>query len=113
MSRSINPYYSAAKLGLEQLEFDRSSGSYEYDTIVFWATKDGRIYTASDSGCSCPTPFEGYSGDDLDDILQGLERIGSVEQAEATFDSWRGKSEYVHDSDRKQLSDWIKEHLKS
>jgi hypothetical protein len=40
-------------------ELEYSSGSYEFDTRVVWQGEDGRLWTARDSGCSCPTPFEG------------------------------------------------------
>lgn len=113
---SINPYYDwNRQLDLEQLQFDRSSGSYEFDTIVFWATKDGRVFTAQDSGCSCPTPFEGYAADTLDEILAGLERIGSVEQAEATFDAWNRNDGYNTHFDvdtRREVTEWVKARLK-
>jgi hypothetical protein len=48
-------------------EIEYSSGSYEFDTRIVWADKDGKLYTARDSGCSCPSPFEDYKGiEDLD-----------------------------------------------
>lgn len=66
-----NPYYNPEKCGLEivaELEF--SDGNYEFDTRVVWRdVKSGKLYTARDSGCSCPTPFDGYGKlDDLDEL---------------------------------------------
>jgi len=110
-----NPYYSASEMGLEMVQFERSSGSYEFDTLVFWATQDGQIYTAQDSGCSCPTPFEGYCAPTREAVLAGLERVGSVEQAEATFDGWNKNDDYnvyLTADDRRELTDWVKAHLK-
>lgn len=57
-------YYNPEKFGLTKVaELDFSSGSYEFDiTAVF--TKDdepGKFYWASDSGCSCPSPFENFT----------------------------------------------------
>lgn len=112
----LNPYYDSDTLSLEIISFERSSGSYEFDTLCFWATQDGRVFTAQDSGCSCPTPFEGYAGKALDDILSGLERVGSVNQAETTFDSWNvndGYNVYLGVDDRRKLTEWVKKHLKS
>lgn len=50
-------------------EIEYSGGSYEFDTRIVWADKDGVLYTARDSGCSCPTPFEDYRK------LEDLERV--------------------------------------
>lgn len=57
-----NPYYSPAKNGLEIVaELDEPGLSYAYNQlIVFNDVKTNRLYFAKDSGCSCPTPFEGY-----------------------------------------------------
>ncbi len=84
----INPYYNPDKVNLETLSFDQPNLSYEYNTLCFWITGNGEVYSASDSGCSCPTPFENYSGENQKEILQQLERVGSLEQAEQIFDSW-------------------------
>lgn len=49
--------------GLEIVaEIDYSTGSYEYDLRVVWRHREtGKLYTAQDSGCSCPSPFEAYT----------------------------------------------------
>lgn len=63
----MNVYYYPEKSGLTIFaEIEYSSGSYEFDTRVVWLHKDGRYFTARDSGCSCPTPFEDYSLENLD-----------------------------------------------
>ncbi len=111
-----NPSYDSDKLGLDRISFDRSSGSYEFDTIIFWATNDGRIFTARDSGCSCPVPFEDYNGTSLDDVLSKLERLGSVEQAEAAFDSWNkndGYNTHFGADTRREVTEWVKARFKS
>lgn len=62
-----NPYYNPEKFGMKQVGMiDFSSGYYEFDYRVVWKHKDGTYYTARDSGCSCPTPFEDYTK--LDDL---------------------------------------------
>lgn len=57
-----NIYYNPEHFGLEIVaEIEYSSGSYEFDTRVVWKQKSSRkCFTARDSGCSCPTPFEDY-----------------------------------------------------
>lgn len=66
-----NAYYRPEELGLEIVaEIDYSSQSYEYDTRVVWRhVETGKLYTARDSGCSCPTPFESYQSiEDLEPV---------------------------------------------
>lgn len=55
-----NVYYEPNDFGLELVcELEYSSGHYEFDTRCVWRhTETGRLYTARDSGCSCPSPFE-------------------------------------------------------
>jgi hypothetical protein len=57
-----NPYYYPEKSGLEKVaELDFSSGIYEFDLTVVWTHGDEKkFYWASDSGCSCPSPFEDF-----------------------------------------------------
>lgn len=37
-----------------------SEPSYSFDTTEVWIDGEGKLYWASDSGCSCPSPFENY-----------------------------------------------------
>lgn len=55
-----NPYYNPTEMGLKIVhELDDSSLCYEFDQLVLWEeTSSGKLYWASDSGCSCPVPFE-------------------------------------------------------
>lgn len=55
-----NVYYHPEKCGLEIIDsLDEDGLSYEYNTfIAVRHIESGRVFTASDSGCSCPTPFE-------------------------------------------------------
>ena len=56
-----NPYYSPEKCGLSVVcEVEWSEPDYSFDTTVVWKAGNGKLYTASDSGCSCPTPFEDF-----------------------------------------------------
>ena len=112
-----NPYYKPEHFGLELTSVDQHNMSYEYNTLCFWATKDGRVFTAQDSGCSCPTPFENYEGKTQKDVLQKLEQVGSVDQAERTFDAWNdgiySKQNRCSQSEREEIIAWVKSHLTS
>ncbi len=65
----MNPHYDYEKLELDMLCFDEPDMSYEFNMLCFWKTKTGEIYSASDSGCSCPTPFEDYFGETQKDVF--------------------------------------------
>ena len=115
MKTLINPYYNPDELGLVKFDLDEPGLSYEYNTLCFWATPDGQVYSASDSGCSCPTPFEGFSGANQKEVLQSLERVGSVEQAEriiAAWNNYNGKP-FVCRADVDEALAWVKSHLLS
>lgn len=68
-----NIYYNPSDYGLEvvaSIEYD--ADSYSFDTRVIWRDKKGRLWTARDSGCSCPTPFENHN-------LTTIERLNKKE----------------------------------
>lgn len=88
MDEMMNPNYGYEKLGWKMISFDEPNMSYEYNTLCFWITPDNRVFSASDSGCSCPIPFEEYSGRTAVEIEQKLERVGSYEQAISIFVDW-------------------------
>lgn len=58
-----SPYYTPENWGLTLVgEVEWRDESYEFDLTVVWHHKDtGRFFVESDSGCSCPVPFEGIS----------------------------------------------------
>lgn len=85
----MNIYYDPAKFGLEIVgEVEWISG-YEFDKHVVWyQPATGRYLWGTDSGCSCPNPFElqgigdlgvlrpGIWGvEDLKDILTGYDKV--------------------------------------
>lgn len=66
-----NPSYAPEECGLKTIaEIEYSDECYQFDTRIVWKhLESGRYYTARDSGCSCPTPFEGYRQlSDLEDF---------------------------------------------
>lgn len=88
MSEKINPYYNPEQLDLEMIEFDGPDLTYEFDILLFWRTKEGLVFSASDSGCSCPTPFEDYEGANQKEVIQKLERVKDYSHALGIFTAW-------------------------
>ena len=73
-----NPYYYPETHDLTIVWWVDIADAYEFDMFVVWQDKDGNLWWTSDSGCSCPSPFENVRGfHDLydGDVLEG-------------FDSW-------------------------
>lgn len=57
---SIN--YSPEDYGLTLVkEIDDPEAFYSFDMFCLWRHTDGRLFYATDSGCSCPMPFEEYN----------------------------------------------------
>lgn len=68
-----NVYYDPIKFGLDIVGEIDVGGSYEFDKFVVWSRRawDGagsRFVYGTDSGCSCPTPFEDVGVNDLIEI---------------------------------------------
>lgn len=76
---------------------DRSSGSYEYDEFrVVKSHETGAFYYATDSGCSCPLPFESEDAD-FPRAWTPITRRGDNDESWLSFvralESWRDESE--------------------
>jgi hypothetical protein len=79
---STNIYYNPEKFGLEVFaEFEFSDRFYQFDTRVVWKDREGQLWTARDSGCSCPIPFEDYH-------LGNIDRLTSTDEIKA---EWKNK----------------------
>jgi hypothetical protein len=88
MSYETNPYYYPEKHGLRKIaEADLSEPDYSFDILAVWADANG-FYLGTDSGCSCPSPFEDYAG--RDDMTGPL----TLEQALEEATNLRGGSTY-------------------
>jgi len=62
-----NPYYNPETYDAEIVgEVTWSEPNWDFDYTVVWRDKDGFYRMASDSGCSCPTPFEDTRWDELE-----------------------------------------------
>ena len=72
MKFNENPYYSPEKCGLEIFKSIDTAGSYEFDMFVVWKKlDDNTLWWDTDSGCSCPSPFDnGDHGHDLKPITE-------------------------------------------
>lgn len=57
-----NPYYNPEDFDLEIVgSIDLAEPDYSFDLLVVWYhAPTSTFYWASDSGCSCPSPFEDY-----------------------------------------------------
>lgn len=54
-----NIYYSPEDFGLEVVgTIEWSEPNWDFDMTVVWRAKRGQYWIGSDSGCSCPSPFE-------------------------------------------------------
>ena len=54
-------YYQPEKFGLTPiLEINLEDEPYQFHIFAMWRHEDGTVYWATDSGCSCPSPFEDY-----------------------------------------------------
>lgn len=77
---STTVYDKPEKFGLLQIASADWGGAWEFDMIVVWQHKTGRLYFGQDSGCSCPMPFEGVTAlDDLTELtLDNYDRLWNI-----------------------------------
>lgn len=81
-----NLYSEPEKLGLEVVgEADDEMASYSFDMFVIWRDQRGNLYFASDSGCSCPSPFEDYKK------VSDLTKAADAAEIHAALDEWAGQ----------------------
>ena len=93
MNERYDVYHNPEKFGLRVVaEIEYSDNCYQFDTRVVWEDEIGTRYTARDSGCSCPSPFEDYTSlVDLDyyDFSALLEEVnGEIEAASGEYRSF-------------------------
>lgn len=63
-------YYNPEQYGLEKIAEIDGDGGYEFDLLVVWKQPaTGKWFWAQDSGCSCPSPFDGYGINDLTELV--------------------------------------------
>lgn len=78
-SRNNNPVDEhLTKIG----EVELAEPNYSFDLLAFWVRKrDGQLLYATDSGCSCPMPFEDTKVRDLRETT--LDTVTDVARREA------------------------------
>lgn len=87
MGDYANVYNTPEKFGLEVYGDAWREMSYEYDAFIIWKQPSTGAYLwASDSGCSCPTPFEEY---DLSSLP-----VGSLQDALVDLKAWTTEYEW-------------------
>jgi hypothetical protein len=103
MNFSTNPYYDPERCGLEILHSVDTGGSYEFDMFIVWKKlDDGTLWWDTDSGCSCPVPFE-YDRNDLKQINEGSFRSFLLE-LEGHYRISRGDIESIKRDVKRRLN---------
>lgn len=89
MKVNNNPYYNPEDSGLSILDSVDTAGSYEFDMfVVFSKDEDKTLYYDTDSGCSCPVPFEDsvnlipIDPENLEPFYQALENHYNISKQE-------------------------------
>jgi hypothetical protein len=97
-----NVYYDPERFGLKMIDSLDIAGSWEFCMLALWErTEDGALFYATDSGCSCPWPFE-WAG------VNELTRITSAAEFAAEARKWLRDSYYtVGGGDRTVLARMI------
>lgn len=92
-----DPYGQPEKFGLTivTVEDDPSCG-YDFNTFVIWKHEDGRVFYASDAGCSCSSPFEWIKGLEDLEVLTDWEDFEQEVTVWAESAGWRGYPEGKH-----------------
>lgn len=75
-------YGSPEKFGLEVVgHVEDPQACYSFDDLIVWRHEDGRLFYATDAGCSCPSPFEDYrSIESLTPIVDTAESWASFQK---------------------------------
>lgn len=96
-------YNQPEKFGIKTIgEVEWDDESYSFNITAVWQSEEDPklFYWASDSGCSCPSPFEGFTsleGDSVDEVHKGtkrdviaflLEELERIKKVNAEY-SWR------------------------
>lgn len=91
---SDDVYYQPDSFGLEIVaEVEWSPPCYDFDLTVIWVDGNDTYYWASDSGCSCPTPFEDYTS--LDSLESGTKWDAMRYLTDQRNTHYNGDSDYA------------------
>jgi hypothetical protein len=77
-------YNEPDHFGLELVAMiERPDMSYEFDMFGIWRdASTGQVYNGQDSGCSCPSPFEGYTS------LADLTEVKTAAELHKALNEW-------------------------
>lgn len=65
-----NIYYNPENYGLEPFGELNEALSYEFNTLIVWRQlSTGKLFWASDEGCSCPEPFEDRNLENINPLV--------------------------------------------
>ena len=83
-SNILPSYYSNNEW--EQIaSLDLDEPDYSFDLLTVWKNKKtGKFVYATDSGCSCPTPFEDHTADDFKDFSWSAVESTIAEEGKGT-----------------------------
>lgn len=95
MSYDKNVYYHPEKLGLTIVDEIDMGGGYDFDMHVVWVDHEGRYYFESDSGCSCPTPFEDYDLSNMEPLTNAQVRARVAALTPASYWSDHGRVRFM------------------
>ncbi|WP_327712392.1 hypothetical protein OG912_32230 [Streptomyces sp. NBC_00464] len=83
MSYDLDVYSSPEKFGLTSVGDLSDNEPYEFSILAVWQrTEDGVLFWETDSGCSCPSPFENHTS------INDLRRIDDVTEFVREARSW-------------------------
>lgn len=103
----MNISYDPEGFGVKQIDqFDLSSGAYEFDYVTVWQslTDKRTFYIGSDSGCSCPSPYDDVLNlEDLERLdpdnprpqIESMFRLDTTNYSHSTADLLKGISDMV------------------
>lgn len=76
-------YYQPEAFGLQVIgTLNNPEADYDFHMFAVWKHEEtGKIYYASDAGCSCPSPFEDYTSlDKLSEVISMHDFIDDVKE---------------------------------
>jgi hypothetical protein len=83
-------YLDLERSGLREVgEVDFSDGCYQFDYTRVWLhVETSTFWMADDSGCSCPSPFESLSSEELTSIERLQVLIDHLDKRKADVSEW-------------------------
>lgn len=96
---SPDVYYQPEHFKLTQVGMiSDPEADWSFDDFVVWQHEDGRLFYASDAGCSCPSPFESYTSlGDLTPITDSTYDQFYSDLMKHSNDSWRSDGKEKND----------------